>query len=246
MSTSEFLSLGEVAASLGWSPRFVECLATGGQLPGIQTDGVWRFRRADLVEWLDPKIQTLDTQQVAELEHKLESELQSESRKIRIADRLRPEQVELVSPAPGRREVLKGLVDLAEKTGLVTDGLQLLASLVEREELCSTALPGGFALCHPRRPSPHLSRRTVFALLRTQQPVAFGAEDGSATRLFFLLAATDDRAHLYALARLTRILRGRALEELLAARSPEDVIEIIQRREAQIDDPSDGREPRPR
>jgi len=235
MSTPEFLTLGDVAATLGWTTRFVERLAAGGQLPGVEVNGQWQFRRADLVDWLDRKIQTLDTQQVADLEQKLESELQAASRNIHIADRLRPEFISIDSPAAGRPEILKELVALAERTGLVLDGTQLLASLVEREGLWSTALPGGFAFVHPRRPAPHLLRRTLFAVLRTKRPVPFGAEDGGPTQLFFLIAAIDDRAHLYALARLTRIVRGATLEALRAAPSPEALIDVIRRREAEID-----------
>ncbi|MGH8016800.1 MAG: PTS sugar transporter subunit IIA [Opitutaceae bacterium] len=110
MSSSEYLALGDLAVHFGWTPRFVERLATGGKLPGVEVN-------------------------------------------------------------------------------------------VERETLCSTALPGGVAICHPRRPVPHIVRKTLLAVLRTGQPVPFGAEDGESTRLFFLIAAKDDRAHLHALAR---------------------------------------------
>jgi nitrogen PTS system EIIA component len=37
---------------------------------------------------------------------------------------------------------------------------------------------------------------------RTVQPIPFGAPDGRATDLFFLLACPDPRLHLHALARL--------------------------------------------
>jgi hypothetical protein len=65
--------------------------------------------------------------------------------------------------------------------------------------------------------------------------VPFGAEDGESTRLFFLIAAIDDRAHLYALARLTRVVRGETLEALLQAPTAAELIAIIRSREAQID-----------
>ena len=235
MSSTDHLSLGEVAAYLGWTHRFVERLAVGGQLPGVEVDGQWRFRRDELVDWLDRKIQTLDTAKVADLEQKLEGELQAASRNIRIADRLRFEFIGLDLPATGASDVIRQLVGLAEKTGLVLDSARLRASLIEREALCSTALPGGFAIPHPRRPSPYLVRRTLLAVLRTAKPVPFGAEDGESTRLFFLIAAIDDRAHLYVLARLTRVVRGAILEALLQARTADDLIATVRSRETQID-----------
>lgn len=235
MSTNEYLTLGDVASMLGWTPRIVERLAAGGQLPGVTVAGQWRFRREELVEWLDRKIQTLDAAQVQDLEHKLEGELQAASRNIRIADRLRPDFVGIGVRALGRPEVLKGLVALAEKSGHVIDSTLLVASLAEREQLCSTALPGGVAICHPRRPSPHLLRRTAIAALKTNAPVAFGAEDGEPTRLFFLIAAIDDRAHLYALARLTRILRPPTLKVLMDAPTADEFVAALRRRETEID-----------
>ena len=235
MPTPEYLTIGEVAAYLGWTHRFVERLAVGGQLPGVEKEGQWVFRRSELIDWLDRKIHSLDTAQVADLEQKLETELQAASRNIRIADRLKPEYVGIDVRAAGRSDVLDRLVGLAEKTGLVLDSPRLRASLAEREALCSTALPGGFAFCHPRRPAPHLLRRTLLSVLRTAQPVPFGAEDGESTRLFFLIAAIDDRAHLYALARLTRVVRGAALDALLQAPDAGELIANIRRREAEID-----------
>lgn len=235
MQNSEFLTLGDVAATFGWTTRFVERLAAVDQLPGTEVNGQWQFRREDLLEWLDRKIQTLDPVQVAGLEQKLEAELQASSRNIRIAERLKPEFVDVTFKPTDRTDVLKQLVNLADKTGLVISTAHLYASLAERERLVSTALPGGFAICHPRRPAPHILRRTLLAVLRTSEPVAFGAEDGQPTRLFFLIAAIDDRAHLYALARLTRIVRGPTLQKLLQASTSEQLIQTIQERENEID-----------
>ncbi len=235
MSSSEYLTLGDVAVHLGWTPRFVERLATGGKLPGVEVNGQWRFRREELIDWLDQKMQTLDVEAVAGLEQKFEAELQAASRHVRVADRLHPEAIGLDVHAAGKPEVLKELVRLAENTGLLIDGPQLHASLLERETLCSTALPGGVAICHPRRPVPHIARKTLLAVLRAGQPVPFGAEDGEPTRLFFLIAATDDRAHLHALARLVRVLRGPTLDALTRAADAGEVASIIRNREIEID-----------
>lgn len=235
MNPTEFLTLGEVAANFGWTPRFVERLVSLGAIPGKEINGHWHFRREDLVDWLDRKIQTLDSKQVADLELKLEGELQAASRNIHIADRLNPASIELNSPAEGKPAVLKELVRLAERTGLLLDGLALHASLVERESILSTALPGGLAICHPRRPIPQALQRTLITLLRTAKPIPFGDESGEKTQLFFLIAAIDDQAHLYALARLTRVLRSDTLDALFDAATVEEVIDIIRKREAEID-----------
>ena len=55
-----------------------------------------------------------------------------------------------------KASVLRGLVALAETTGHLNDPKALLTSLEAREELCSTAMPGQFALPHPRSHEPYL------------------------------------------------------------------------------------------
>lgn len=234
-NTNDFLTIGEIASNFGWTSRFVERLAVLGGIPGVEVNGQWHFRREDLVEWLDRKIHTLDTSRIADVEQKLEAELQAESRNIHIAERLRVDTVSLDSQATAKHAILKELVVLAEKTGLVTDGPALLASIVERESLISTAAPGGLAICHPRRPLPQALRRTLLTVVRTAKPVAFGAADGEKTQLFFLVAAIDDRAHLYALARIARVVRGATLEALFDVETPEAFIERVRLSEQEID-----------
>lgn len=240
MNAPEYLSLGEVAVYFGWTARFVERLAVTGKLPGVESAGQWRFRREDLVDWLDQKIQTLDARRVAELEFRLESELEAEGLLGRphpglLASRLQPAGIGLDLPVTTKPAILKSLAELAQRTGLVLDEASLHAALLEREALCSTALPGGIALVHPRRPLPATVQDAVLCFARTTAPVAFGAPDGEPTQLFFLVASLEERAHLHTLARLVRILRGFALDALRRAPDAATVILILRQRELEID-----------
>src|SRR5690606_34247327 len=116
---------------------------------------------------------------------------------------------------------------LAERTGLLYDRDYLLASLIDREALCSTAMPGGVALCHPRRPIPSAISTQFVCFLRTLNPVDFGAQDGEGTSVFFLLCAPDDRSHLYGLARVARILHYGALDQLKNAKNEAELKKSI-------------------
>jgi len=235
----EYLTIGQLSSYLGWSPRFIDGLVRGEHMPGFEIDGQWRFRRGDIVDWLDQKIQTLDTARVSELEAKLESSLLADgtfrtTRTDRLASRLPLKGIVLDVPLTTKPDVLRSLVSLAEATGLLSDKEYLLASLVDRESLCSTAVPGGVALCHPRRPIPTIIDRQFLCFLRTAAPVDFGAENGEGTSLFFLLCAPDDRSHLHGLARLARILHGGTLEVLTTATSTEEVLAALAEAEARI------------
>ncbi len=236
---SEYISIGQLAAYLGWSTRFIEGLVRGEHLPGFETDGQWRFRRDDVVDWLEQKIQTLDTARVSELEANMESSLLADGtfrtlRSDRLTSRLPLKGISLDAPLTTKTEVLKAISTLAEATGLLYDRNQLHSSLVDREALCSTAMPGGVALCHPRRPVPSIIQRQFLCFLRTATPVDFGGEDREGTSLFFLLCTPDDRSHLHGLARLARLLHGGTLDALKAAATSDDIITTLATAEAKI------------
>lgn len=236
---NEYLTIGQLSAYLGWSPRFIEGLVRGERLPGLEIDGQWKFRRNDVVDWLEQKIQTLDTIRVTELETTMETSLLADgifrtTRTDRLTSRLPLQGIALDLPLATKFDVLRELSALAEATGLLLDREYLLTSLVDRESLCSTAIPGGVALCHPRRPIPSVILRQFLCFLRTATPIDFGAEDEEGTSVFFLLCATDARSHLHGLARLARILQGSTLSELKSATSAESILKILAEAEAKI------------
>jgi mannitol/fructose-specific phosphotransferase system IIA component (Ntr-type) len=110
------------------------------------------------------------------------------------------------------------LVALAGKTGQLNDPKTLIESLEAREELCSTALPGGFAVPHLRSQEPYLFETSFLVVGRPIQEIFFGAPDGEPTHLFFLICCQDDRLHLHTLARLCLIaLKTNVLAALRAA-----------------------------
>lgn len=117
-----------------------------------------------------------------------------------------------------KASVLRDLVALADKTGQLNDPKTLIESLEAREELCSTALPGGFAVPHLRAQEPYLFETSFIVVGRPIQEIHFGAPDGEPTHLFFLLCCQDDRLHLHTLARLCLIAqKTTVLEQLRAA-----------------------------
>jgi PTS system nitrogen regulatory IIA component len=236
---TDYITIGQLAAYLGWSTRFIEGLVRGEHLPGLEIDGQWRFRRDDVVDWLEQKIQTLDTARVTELEAKMESSLLADgifrtTRTDRLTSRLPLKGIALDVPITNKADLLKAISTLAGATGLLFDQDHLHASLVDRESLCSTAMPGGVALCHPRRPIPSIIERQFLCFLRTAAPVDFGAEDGEGTSLYFLLCTPDDRSHLHGLARLARILQGGTLNALKAAATSDDIVAALADAEARI------------
>jgi mannitol/fructose-specific phosphotransferase system IIA component (Ntr-type) len=230
---NDYLTIGQLASNIGWTVRFIEGLVRTERLPGLEIDGAWHFRRVDVIDWLEQKIQTLDSNRVLEIEKRVETSLVADGTfrrpeaTDRITTRMPEEGIALDVAAGNKADVLHALVGLAERTGLIYDRDHLLASLLDRESLSSTGMPGGVALCHPRRPVPGAISTQFVCLLRTAKPVDFGAPDGKGTSVFFLLCAPDERSHLYALARVARILHNGALPAILSASNEAGVKQAI-------------------
>lgn len=230
----QYLSAGEVATMLGWSVRLIDGLVKTEKLPGLVIDGQWKFERSELITWLEQKIKTLDRTHIVALENQMDPLSIDGDEHDPITIQLSKTGILLDPPIASKSELLRKLVDFSHDTGVISDRITLLDSLKERESLCSTALPGGWALCHPRRPLGGVVQKPYIRFIRTAEPISFGAEDLSQTQLFFLVVAVDDRGHLQTLARLARILDDQTRAALLTARTPREVYSLIQQREVVI------------
>ncbi len=196
------MSIDELARHIGMDARIVRKWAEKGRLPGLMIQGQWRFNRAQMLDWLQKEIHNLDRQHISNLERAMSDGNDEEI----ISEILPPEGVEMNLPARSRASVLKELVGLTERSGLVYDPESLLAAIQEREDLYSTALAGGVALPHPRRPLPYATAEPLICLARVPAGIPFGAPDGRLTYLFFLVCSHEERQHLCVLARLAMML----------------------------------------
>ena len=208
-------NLDEAAAYLHLDRTELERLVSRDEIPFEKQGDRVVFRKARLDAWGSQRILGLSG-----------SKLESYHRKSSVASRsltaqgalipalLTVERIDAALPSRTKPSVLRATVALADRTGLVSDPAELLAALEQREELCSTALPGGFALLHPRQHEPYMFIDSFAVLGRTVQGIHAGADDGEPTDLFFLVCCQEDRIHLHVLARLctmaqsTRVLQG--------------------------------------
>jgi nitrogen PTS system EIIA component len=217
------MSLEDLAAQLGMDPRAVRRLAEKGTLPGMQVGGHWRFNSAQMLDWLQREMHTLTDAQIRDLERAM-SDVADESL---LAGLIPGEGIDLNLPARSRASLLRELVGLAERTGLLYDPADLLESIEQREALQSTALPGGLALPHARRPMPHVSSEPLVCVAYVPAGIAFGAPDGRTTDVFVLIVSHEDRGHLRTLARIAQVFRRELLDELRSAADARTALEHI-------------------
>lgn len=200
------LDLDEIANYLHLTPQDVEQRVKNREIPFEKRGDRIVFRKHDIDAWASQRILGLPGPRLAVYHQKSTRH----TRKVLAQEAILPEMLRAGAIASAlssktRASVLRDLVALAEKTGHLCDAKSLLASLEAREAMCSTAVPGGFALPHPRSHEPYLFEISFLVVGRPIQEIHFGAPDGQPTHLFFLICCQDDRLHLHALARLCLI-----------------------------------------
>lgn len=164
------------------------------------------FRKATIDEWASRRILRLPGKRLdAYHEKSMRGTRDVFSGGALIPELLREDDINLTLTSKTRPSVIRDLVALAERTGRVFNPRELLSSVEEREVLCSTALPGGFALLHARHHKADRFEGSFIVLGRTIQAVPFGAPDGRPTQVFFMICCEDDRIHLHTLARFCLI-----------------------------------------
>jgi PTS system nitrogen regulatory IIA component len=230
------LDLEGVANYLHLTPAEIEQRVKNREIPFEKRGDRIVFRKNEIDAWASQQILGSTGQQLAAYHQ----ETTRFTRKILPQETMLPEMLRSGAIASAmasktKASVLRDLVALAEKTGQLNDAKTLLASLEAREELCSTALPGGFAVPHPRSHDPYLFETSFMVVGRPVQEIHFGAPDGQPTHLFFLICCQDDRLHLHTLARLCLIAqKTKVLDRLREAPDAETMRDSLITAELEI------------
>ncbi len=131
-------------------------------------------------------------------------------------------------------EVLEEMVDLLDRTGKIKSKDAVLKGIVDRERIMTTGIGNGVAVPHCKTSAVD---RLVAALGISRDGIDFQAPDNEPARLLFILVAEENNPgpHVRALARLAKLLSSKgAREDLLAAKSPEGLLRVIQEREQEF------------
>ncbi|MGL5677347.1 MAG: PTS fructose transporter subunit IIABC [Cellulosilyticaceae bacterium] len=150
---------------------------------------------------------------------------------MKITDLIKKEGINLAFKADSKEEAINQLVDLMAKTGNLKDKEAYKQGILAREAQSTTGIGEGIAI-------PHAKNKGVqnpgLAVARAVDGVEFESLDDQKAKLFFMIAAPENGAnvHLDMLSRLSVLLMDESfLEELLQAKSKEDFLACIDRKE---------------
>lgn len=225
----DLLTAKQLAEYLQLSQRSIYRMLERDEIPATKIGGQWRFRKTAIDEWIDLHMGRLAPDEL----HQLSAGGRDDD--MRVAHLIQD---------------VNGLIPLAvaDRVALVRDFVArirfpepvdqtlLVERILERESLCSTALPDGVALLHTPRTAPRvLKSHDLVALGRIERPIPFGALDGSLTDTLVLLLARDERHQLALLSKMARMCREP--EVLLGLRTLPTagaIVDLIRRTEEAI------------
>jgi len=230
------LTLDQAAAYLHLRKEDVFALVRAGDIPHEGSGDRIVFKQIELDSWASRRILSAGGAKLKEL-HKQsfakEHDLSPTS--TILAELLSPAGVESQFAARTKSSVLRGMVALAEKTGMVNYPQDLLTSLENRERLASTALGGGVALLHPQHHEPYQFEDSFVVFARATQEIPFGAPDGLQTRHFFLICGQEDRIHLHVLARICMMCyHTSVLSDVEDAETAQDIYRVLLASEQEV------------
>jgi PTS system nitrogen regulatory IIA component len=229
---NDTLDLDGLAQYLQRDKREVAKMVQRGLVPGRKVGGEWRFSRPEINHWIETQLSGFTEQELTALESR---GVRSPEQESVVGNLLNERCIEVPLAASTKSSVLKELVRLAEQSWHVYDSDAILDAIRQREEIASTALESGVAVPHPRRPLPAALGESVIAYGRTGSGIPFGAPDGGLTDIFFLVCCRDEKTHLRALARLSRLfLRPGFLYALRAADTAAATWQVIAQAEREL------------
>jgi PTS system nitrogen regulatory IIA component len=197
------LTLQETAEHLHISVDDLALLVKRREIPHVMNGVRPMFSQTDIETWASQRLLGFSGGTLEEYHRKTSAKMHDLSRNSSIiADLLRADYIEPELNSRTKSSVIRDMVDLADKTGLLNDKPLLLSSIQGREQMCSTALAGGLAILHAQHHEPYMSEDSFIVMGKTIQPIPFGSPDGRTTDVFFLVCCQDDRIHLHVLARI--------------------------------------------
>jgi nitrogen PTS system EIIA component len=195
------------------------------KIPCYRIQHQYRFNRAEINEWI--------------LSNKIEVssrilELSITERPTNFIDLLRNGGIYKNIPGNNVRDVLHNAIELIHTPASISKD-DLIAALLNREDMMSTAIGDGIAIPHPRNPMITTITDASVSICFLKLPVDFGALDNQPVHTLFILLTSNPRRHLEILSKISYLCQMNDFQQLLYQRAPtQEIIDFIQLKELEI------------
>jgi nitrogen PTS system EIIA component len=209
------INVKEAARLLAVSEKTIYRWIRQGDIPAYRINDLYRFNRAELLEWATAKRVSVSPDIFAEEA--------GQEPLPGLADAIRAGGIHYRVSGETKNSVLEAAVELMRLPDEV-DRKFLLSVILARESLGSTGFGGGIAIPHVRNPIVLHIPRPRITLCFLDTPIEFGAIDGQPVHTLFTLISPTVQAHLHLLSRLTYGLRQPEFSVPVAQQASREVL----------------------
>jgi PTS system nitrogen regulatory IIA component len=212
----EILTLEEVAKYLRVSERTVYDWAQKGDIPGGKLGTAWRFKRSDIEEWVNSKLER------APAESPRTPQIDASLSEVLSVDRV------VLLDVTDKESALKALVEVLAESPLIKKKNELEDAIFRRETLMSTGIGFGIGVPHVRIGSV---KDLVMAMAICRNPLTdYESLDSEPIQIICMVAANKDQHAKYirTLSAISGTLKDAATRKrLLSCESPEEAYVIL-------------------
>lgn len=163
------------------------------KMPSYKIKNQYYFNKAEVNEWI--------LQNDIAVSEKI-LDLALTTRPVSLIDLIKRGDVHYDIEGKNVREVIDAVVD-SIPLPKSTDKDTVRASLLQREEMMSTAVGRGIALPHPRNPIISDIDDEALSICFLKNPVEYGALDGEPVRALFIIISSNAKRHLEILSKIS-------------------------------------------
>jgi PTS system nitrogen regulatory IIA component len=209
----DILTIEEVARYLRVSERTVYDWAQKGEIPSGKIGTVWRFKKSEIERWVNERLSSNRSASVFSV--------------VQIQNILSPDRILFLNFAK-KRDSLIALAENLAGAPQIKSRQELVAEILRREELMSTAIGRGIAIPHVRLSS--VTDLVVSVGVSQSDIIDFQSLDDVPVRLLFMIAAAYNQ-HAYYLQTLSffssKLKNNELRAALMAAKTPQDVYSLL-------------------
>jgi nitrogen PTS system EIIA component len=209
----DILTIEEVARYLRVSERTVYDWAQKGEIPSGKIGTVWRFKKSEIERWVNERLSSNRSASVFSV--------------VQIQNILSPDRILFLNFSK-KRDALISLAENLAGAPQIKSRQELVAEILRREELMSTAIGRGIAIPHVRLSS--VTDLVVSVGVSQSDIIDFQSLDDVPVRLLFMIAAAYNQ-HAYYLQTLSffssKLKNNELRAALIAAKTPQEVYSLL-------------------
>jgi PTS system nitrogen regulatory IIA component len=209
----DILTIEEVARYLRVSERTVYDWAQKGEIPSGKIGTVWRFKKSEIERWVNERLSSNRSASVFSV--------------VQIQNILSPDRILFLNHSK-KRDALVALAENLAGAPQIKSRQELVAEILRREELMSTAIGRGIAIPHVRLSS--VTDLVVSVGISQIDIIDFQSLDDVPVRLLFMIAAAYNQ-HAYYLQTLSffssKLKNNELRASLIASKTPQEVYSLL-------------------